>query len=107
MQDLRIKAEELKAKTETSLCAQSFVHWFTLCQERLRLQPIEFAIETSIRRKWLLKVTYAALARYKAIREGKKKMYASICHYHKQMLVERTFRSLVDYSALKCTLRDM
>ena len=41
IQDLRYKADELKVKTQAGLCEKSLRHWFTLCKERLHLQPIE------------------------------------------------------------------
>ena len=41
MQDLRLKAEDLKLRTEGILRERSYQHWFTLAQERVRLEPIE------------------------------------------------------------------
>ena len=107
MQDLRLKAEDLRIKTEESLRERSYRHWFTLCQERLRLEPIATQIESHIRQKWLLKVTFAAMSRYNSIRLGKKQMYASILSYHSKTVLERTFRKLSVYGEKRAAHRDM
>ena len=101
MQDLRLKAEDLKKRTEGILRERSYRHWFTLCQEKLLLEPLEDQIKSMIRQKWLLKVTYAALCRYQQIRKCKKQMYESIMSVHRKMFMERTFRKLVIYSEQK------
>ena len=36
-QDLRLKGEELKERTEGLMRESSYRHWFTLCQDKLRL----------------------------------------------------------------------
>ena len=63
-QDLRFKAEELRARTNEIICERGFRHWFTICRERVRLEPIESAIKSEICDKWLVKVTFAAMSRY-------------------------------------------
>ena len=64
-------------------------------------------IQSDIRQKWLLKVTFAAMSRYHQIRQGKNQMYTSILNYHKQMKVERTFHKLVAYCAKRAATNDM
>lgn len=41
MQDLRLKAEDLKLRTDGIRCERSYRHWFELAQERVRLEPLE------------------------------------------------------------------
>lgn len=83
-QDLRLKAEELKKRTEGLLRERSYLHWFNLCQERLHFQPIESTIKNEIREKWLLKVSFAAMTRFVAVKKGKKQMFGTILNFHKQ-----------------------
>ena len=71
------------------------------------MEPIETAIKSDIRDKWLLKVTLAAMTRYIQIRRGKKQMYGSILNYYKQTAVEKTFRKLAVYAEHRVAHRAM
>ena len=72
-----------------------FTHWRNLYNEQRRLQPIETMIKNDVRAKWMLRVSFDALSRYRQIRDNKKRMYASIRNYRTKVILENSFKKFV------------
>ena len=107
MRALRLKQEQVSLKAQRNARLKFWSHWKTLAVDQLQLAPLETEIKSVVREKWLLKLSFASLQRYNQIRKGKKVMYQSIVQYHSEMIIEKTFRKLLDYTDHRLTQKDM
>ena len=82
-------------------------HWRELSTEKLHLQPLESEIKNEIRAKWLMKISFAALNRYKQIKQGKKTMFENIVQYHNELVIEKAFKKLVSYTDRRIAIAEM